>query len=121
MPIAAAALIDIIVTVVFAAIGRRNHGESSAVVGIAQTAWPFVLGALVGWVILVLTKRAHAGTTLSSGVIVWLATVIVGMLVRQASGQGTALPFIIVALIFNAVCMLGWRGVDALVTKRRAV
>jgi len=40
---------------------------------------------------------------------VWLATVIVGMLLRKASSQGVAVSFVIVATVVTAVLLLGWR------------
>ena len=113
-----ALLLDLLFVVVFAAIGRRNHGESSALEGIATTAWPFVVGTLVGWLILLAAKRLAKASYVSSGAIVWLSTVVVGMLLRQTTGRGTALAFIIVALTFNAVCLLGWRAIAAVRARR---
>ena len=118
MPVAVAIVLDLFLTVVFAAIGRRNHGESSALVGVAHTAWPFLVGVLVGWALLAVARRTHAGASLSSGCVVWLSTVIVGMILRQLTGSGTALPFIIVATLFTGAVMLGWRAI-ALVARRK--
>lgn len=118
MSVAIALVLDLLCVVVFAAIGRRNHGESSALVGVAETAWPFVVGALAGWALLALMRRTERGASLASGVIVWIATIVVGMLIRHFTGRGTAFSFICVATIFNGVVMLGWRGVTSLVGKR---
>ena len=118
MPVAVAFLIDLVITVVFAAIGRRNHGETSALVGVFQTAWPFLVGAVVGWLILTLTKRVNRGAAVTSGVIVWISTVVVGMLLRQLTGHGTATAFIIVATLFTGALMLGWRAIAAFATRR---
>jgi hypothetical protein len=41
--------------------------------------------------------------------VAWLATVAVGMALRVAFGQGTAVAFIIVALGFLGLFLLGWR------------
>ena len=38
---------DLVLVVVFAGIGRSSHGESLS--GIFVTAWPFLVGALLGW------------------------------------------------------------------------
>lgn len=117
--LALAPLLDLLVVLVFAAVGRRNHGEADALTGIVTTAWPFVVGAIVGWIVLVVMKRLP-GRSLTSGVIVWLTTVIVGMILRQVSGHGTAVAFVIVALAFNGACMLGWRLVARVLERRRA-
>lgn len=117
--LALAPLLDLLVVLVFAAVGRRNHGEADALAGIVTTAWPFVVGAIVGWIVLVVMKRLP-GRSLTSGVIVWLTTVIVGMILRQVSGHGTAVAFVIVALAFNGACMLGWRLIVRVLERRRA-
>jgi hypothetical protein len=48
---------------------------------------------------------------------VWLATVVVGMLLRKLTSAGTATSFIVVASISTAVLLLGWRGVLRLMTR----
>lgn len=108
---------DIVCVVVFCAIGRRSHAEGLTLAGIAETAWPFLSGTLLGWVI---SRGWRAPTAIApTGVIVWLATVIVGMLLRKASSQGVAMSFIIVASVVTALLLLGWRGVAAVLRRRR--
>jgi hypothetical protein len=55
---------------------------------------------------------------------VWLACVVLGMVLRVVSGQGTAVPFVGVALAFLGAAMLGWRvlarGASALNGRRAA-
>ena len=41
--------------------------------------------------------------------IIWLLTVALGMVLRVVSGQGTAAAFIVVALAFLGLFLLGWR------------
>lgn len=117
--LALAPLLDLLVVLVFAAVGRRNHGEASALTGVATTAWPFLVGALVGWAILVASKRLP-GRSLTSGAIVWVTTVVVGMILRHLSDRGVAVSFIIVTLAFNGACMLGWRLIARVLERRRA-
>ena len=55
--------IDVILVLVFAAVGRGSHGED-VIGGLADTAWPFLLGLLVGWLAGVCALRngfSHAG------------------------------------------------------------
>lgn len=115
-PVALALAGDIVCVVVFCAIGRRSHAEGLTLPGIAETAWPFLSGTLAGWLI---SRGWRAPTAIApTGVIVWLATVIVGMLLRKASSQGVATSFIIVASIVTALLLLGWRAVAAVVRRR---
>jgi peptidoglycan/LPS O-acetylase OafA/YrhL len=107
---------DIVCVLVFCALGRRSHAEGLTLAGIADTAWPFLSGTALGWLI---SRGWRAPTAVvPTGVIVWLATVVVGMLLRKASSQGVATSFIIVASVVTALLLLGWRGIAALVRKR---
>lgn len=119
MPAALAPLLDVAVVIVFAAIGRRNHGESGALEGIAMTAWPFLAGALVGWALVLLRgRRLLAGVSLPSGAVVWLSVIGMGMLGRHLDGRGTAPAFVVVALVFNGVFLLGWRAARLVAARR---
>ncbi|KXW60091.1 membrane protein [Mycolicibacterium phlei DSM 43072] len=102
--------------VVFATIGRRSHAEGLTVAGIAGTAWPFLVGALVGWLLSLGWRRPYA--LLPTGVTVWVATIVVGMLLRRLTSAGTAPSFIVVASIATAVLLLGWRAAIRLLAAR---
>ena len=67
-------------------------------------AWPFLAGTLVGWVALALLRRPPAA--IGSGVVVWLGALVVGMVLRQASGQGTATAFVVVATVVLGVLLV---------------
>lgn len=103
----AAVFADLVVVVVFVAIGRSNHHHGEAVAGLVSTSWPFAAGLAVGWGTVLFTGRN--GRSLRGGAIPWLATVAIGMVLRVVSGQGTAFAFVLVALGFLGVAMLGWR------------
>ncbi len=107
------ALLDAVLVVVFAAIGRRSHTEGLTVGGIASTAWPFLAGAVAGWALGLLVVD-DGPRSLAFGAIVLAAAVVVGMLLRQATGQGTAPSFVVVATVSLAVLLLGWRLVARL-------
>ena len=112
-----AAVADVVCVLVFVAIGRASHQEGGALLGLATTAWPFLGGLAVGW-LLARAWRAPYGLA-PAGVTVWLATLIGGMLLRVVSGQGAAAAFIVVAAVFLAVFVVGWRAVVALVRRVR--
>ena len=106
---AAAVVADIACVAAFVAVGRRNHEEGLTLAGIAGTAWPFLAGASVGWLLSRGWRRPLA--LIPTGVTVWLCTVVIGMLVRKATAAGTAASFVVVAALVTALLMLGWRAV----------
>jgi hypothetical protein len=110
--VAVAAVLDIVCVLVFATVGRRSHDEGLTLAGIAETAWPFLTGTVLGWLLIRGWRRPAA--LAPTGLVVWVATVVVGMALRKLTGQGTALSFVVVASIATAIVLLGWRGVAAL-------
>ncbi len=110
--------VDVVCVLVFCAVGRRSHDEGLSFAGVAATAWPFLTGTAVGW----LASRAWQRPTdlLPTGVVVWLCTVVVGMLLRKASSAGVAASFVVVAASVTAVLLLGWRAATALTLRRRS-
>ncbi|MGB3370687.1 MAG: DUF3054 domain-containing protein [Rhodococcus sp. (in: high G+C Gram-positive bacteria)] len=111
-----AAVIDLLLVVIFCAIGRRSHDEANVVAGLATTAWPFVTGAVIGWAATwaLYRDKFDAYLIFPTGVLVWVCTVVAGMVLRMISGQGTAVSFILVASTVLAVFLLGWRGLAKL-------
>jgi O-antigen/teichoic acid export membrane protein len=102
-----AVVADAVAILLFAAIGRANHDESTSARGIWLTAWPFLLGAALG---LAATAYARVSpTSVRAGVRVWIWTLVIGMVVRAATGAGTAVAFVVVAALVLAVLLIGWR------------
>ena len=106
--------VDTALICLFAAIGRRNHGETSALLGIVTTAWPFLAGMAVGWLVSRLAFHLDP-LRLRGGIPVWLSTVAIGMLLRSLTHAGTAPSFIVVASLFLGAALLGWRALAGLV------
>ena len=104
-----AVVLDVRCVLVFVIIGRASHGEGLA--GLASTAWPFLAGLAGGWLVAAgLARRAWRPFRLwPAGVGAWLGAVVLGMPLRVVSGQGTAPAFIVVALAFLGLFLLGWR------------
>jgi hypothetical protein len=99
---------DAVAVLLFVVIGRANHHESDSAHGIWHTAWPFLLGAALG---LALTAYARlAPTAIRAGVRVWVWTVVIGLVVRDATGGGVPVAFVIVAIIVLGVFLVGWRA-----------
>ncbi|WP_159501918.1 DUF3054 domain-containing protein [Microbacterium sp. 18062] len=115
-----ALVVDAVLVVVFAAFGRAAHAEGVLGpwgAGLAQTAWPFLAALALGWLVTMAWRRPTA--PLATGVGVWAVTVAGGMLLRTATGQGTAVAFVVVAAVTLLVLLVGWRTIDATVRRRR--
>jgi hypothetical protein len=110
-----ALLADIICVIAFCTIGRRSHAEGLTVTGIAQTAWPFLAGTLVGWLLTGAWRKPYA--VVPTGLAVWISTVVVGMLLRKATSAGVQTSFVVVASVATAVLLLGWRTVATLLRR----
>ncbi|MGC2653813.1 MAG: DUF3054 domain-containing protein [Mycobacterium sp.] len=109
--------LDVVSVLMFCAVGRRSHEEGVDVTGVAATAWPFLAGTALGWLLSKAWRRPTAPAP--TGVTVWLSTVVAGMLLRKASAAGVAASFVVVAASVTAVLLLGWRAVVELTARRR--
>jgi Protein of unknown function (DUF3054) len=112
-----AGLFDVVAVVIFVAIGRTSHDHGVTLSGVASTAWPFLVGLAVGWGVARAWRRPFE--IAPTAVIVWITCVAVGMTLRVVSGQGTAVAFIVVALTFLALELLGWRALARVGIRRR--
>ena len=102
-----AVVLDVCCVLIFVIIGRASHTKGESLAGIASTAWPFLAGLGIGWLAARGWRRPLA--IRPEGLVIWLCTVALGMIFRVVSGQGTAVAFIVVALVFLALFLLGWR------------
>ncbi len=105
----AAFVVDVVLVVVFAAIGRASHSEQQPVVGALLTAWPFLVGTGIAWAVVRL-RRKRWPLEVGPGITVWFSTLVFGMLLRLATGQGTALAFVGVAALTLGAFIVGWRA-----------
>ncbi|BBZ10890.1 DUF3054 domain-containing protein [Mycobacterium branderi] len=109
--------VDVVCVLVFCGVGRRSHDEGLNLTGVATTAWPFLIGTILGWALSRGWRRPTA--VVPTGVVVWISTVVVGMLLRKASSAGVAASFVVVASTVTALLLLGWRAA-VLAGSRRA-
>ena len=107
MQILPAIAADVICILVFAIVGRSSHQETTELLGVVHTAWPFLAGCLLGTLVGRTWRRPYA---LTSGVAVWLGTVVGGMTLRLLTGAGVQLSFVIVASCVLALLFIGWRA-----------
>jgi peptidoglycan/LPS O-acetylase OafA/YrhL len=117
MQILPAIAVDVICILIFAILGRSSHQETTDLLGVAHTAWPFLAGCLAGTLI---GRTWRHPVSLKSGVAVWLGTVIVGMVLRVLSGAGVQVSFILVASCVLALFLIGWRAGLRLIQHARA-
>lgn len=106
MRFAQAVAIDVVAVLLFAVVGRSAHAESNDLLGVAETAWPFLAGLALGTV---LSRAWRRPTATSTAVIIWLSTVVAGLALRVLAGSTAAWPFVIVATVTLGLLLVGWR------------
>lgn len=112
-------LLDAVSVVVFATFGRGAHSEGLGFGQVWGTAWPFLVGLVVGWIVVLAARRDPA--TVRSGVLVWVTTLVGGMVIRGiGDGRVPHWSFMVVAALATGVFLLGWRALRAAVSRRRA-
>lgn len=114
--VAIAALLDAVSILLFAFIGVRAHATDPSVRHLFEVAMPFLLAAVVGWGVVRAWRRPLAVS--GSGVIVWLVTIVGGVLLRAVTLHGFAFGFLVVTSITLALFMLGWRGIVGAIARR---
>jgi predicted lipid-binding transport protein (Tim44 family) len=117
MQILPAIAVDVICILVFAILGRSSHQETTDLLGVAHTAWPFLAGCLLGTL---LGRTWRHPFSIKSGVAVWLGTVAGGMVLRLLTGAGVQLTFVIIASCVLALLLIGWRAIFRLIQRVRA-
>lgn len=114
-----AVIVDAVLVLIFAVIGRASHDEGPA--GFLLTAWPFLAALVVGHALAALLPgRPRRPWSVMWGVVVWVVTVAGGMVLRLATGDTAQVPFIVVAALTLGVLLVGWRAVAALLRHRRS-
>ena len=113
-----AVILDCCCVLVFVIIGRASHTKGESLAGVASTAWPFLAGLAGGWLAARAWRRPLGLWPAGAGA--WLGAVALGMVLRVVSGQGTAFAFILVALAFLGLFLLGWRLLARLGASRLA-
>ncbi|KAA0959874.1 DUF3054 domain-containing protein [Microbacterium sp. ANT_H45B] len=112
-----ALILDAVLVLVFAVIGRASHEEDPG--GFLLTAWPFLVALLLGHLVAaLLPARPRRPWSLAWGAVAWAVTVVGGLLLRVVSGDTAQIAFIIVATLVLAVFLLGWRVLAAFLRRR---
>ena len=110
--------LDTFAVVLFVALGRREHERGSSISGLIETAAPFLIALVAG-----VARPPHLEPTDRLAIghrRVGRSTLGVGMAVRAiVFGDGTAMSFVIVAALFLALTLIGWRLVFGAIERRR--
>ncbi|QXQ11930.1 DUF3054 domain-containing protein [Paeniglutamicibacter sp. Y32M11] len=110
--------IDLVLVVLFALSGRRSHEESLTLLGVLQTAAPFLI-ALAAMTLISRPWENHSRIW-PTGVLVWIGTVALGLALRVLFGATAAVPFIIVAAIVLGIFLIGRRLITTFIVRRQA-
>lgn len=116
--LARAMVVDLLLVVVFAAIGRRNHDEGGGLIETLTVAAPF----LIGYVLAAAAFRLdRAPTDVRRALKVAVAGVGIGLVLRGVVfGRGLAPAFVVVAVITITALIVGWRIVATGIARSRA-
>ncbi len=104
--------LDLAAVLSFTAVGRATHGENA--LGLLETAWPFLIGLVAGWLIARAWRQPRIIRFTS--ITVWLSTVVIGMGLRAITGQSVESSFVFVSMVALGAFMLGWRGLVWIIT-----
>jgi hypothetical protein len=109
-------LVDVAAIVLFAAIGRRNHGEGTAAVGVLVVAAPFLAGWMVAWFA---TRLSRAPASAGRALVALAVALPIALLLRALTGRGDAPAFVVVATIFLGLTLVGRRWLVGALRGRR--
>ena len=109
-----APLIDVLALALFAVLARLAHGGLSFSSWV-DAFWPWTVGALVGWVIIMAAKL---GGLWKQGAVVWVSAIVGGMaLWMLVNGRLPHWSFLIVATVMSALLLFGWRAIAAFTSR----
>jgi hypothetical protein len=105
-------VLDLVCVLVFAFGGKSSHEASDANTVVLKIVWPFAVAVIIGWAGAI-WNGMRGLRVWPGGVTILAVTYVLGMALRLVSGRGIAVGFLIVALLFLALTMLGWRLIYA--------
>lgn len=108
-------VLDLVLVCVFALVGMASHG--SPLSGFLTTVWPFAVGLVLAWS--VPAVRSLPLLVWPTGVVVWVGTAAVGLVLRGISGGGVSGAFPLVTVGVLALLLVGWRAVVAVAGRAR--
>lgn len=111
-------LLDAALIVIFAMIGISSHDGALDAASVARVAIPFLVPYFV--LSLALKPRRFIHNIFPIGIVLWIATVILGPVLRAALFQDTsALAFVLVTAGVLALFLIGRRIISTLITRKQ--
>ena len=108
LPIAVAAVLDLLSVAAFVTIGRQSHEEAASLAGTLGTAWPFLVALAAGWVAFRAWRSPFSVVWTGTGI--WAVTAAGGLALRALfTPDGAPLSFALVTAVFLGGAMIGWR------------
>ena len=102
---------DALCVLLMVVIGTRNHKTDTGITGILFVAAPFWIAMSLTHLAPLLQRKNRKDPNVY---MVWGYTVVMGMVLRNmVFSRGTAVAFIIVAMVFLGITMFGWRSLLA--------
>ena len=102
---------DALCVLLMVVIGTRNHDTDTGINGILFVAAPFWIATSIAHLAPLLQRNNRKDP---NPYVVWGYTVVMGMVLRNmVFNRGTAVAFIIVAMVFLGITMFGWRALMA--------
>lgn len=118
---------DVAALLIFAALGRRSHGQAAgldAILEVARTAAPFLLGWLVAATLAGAYSQGRTrgvGPMVLTTLIGWVGGLALGAVFRALMiGRFSPPSFYVVTFLVALLLLGGWRAAFALVERRRA-
>ena len=108
--------VDVVAIVLFAVLGRRNHDEGSTVAGVLVVAGPFLAGWTIAWFATRLDRQPRSAVGALRALVV---AVPVALVLRVATDRGIAPAFVVVAVVFLGVVLVGRRALLSLIGAQR--
>ena len=100
-------VLDVVISISFAVIGRDSHGFGSDATETIRIATPF----LMAYAVTVLASKAwHKPLRFSTGLVLAASTIVIGMVLRRfVFDDGTAVAFVLVTGAWLTGLMFAWR------------
>lgn len=114
--VAAGLGMDVALVLIFVTMSRLSHDQSLAPDGVFGTAWPFLVGVVIGWLC---TFSWRTTLSLYAALGVFGCTLLLGIGFRGLTYTGSQPSFVAMATSVLAVLLMGWRLMVYLELRRR--
>ncbi|WP_432557726.1 DUF3054 domain-containing protein [Granulicoccus sp. GXG6511] len=111
-------LVDVWLVLTFVTLSRLSHNQVIDAAGVLGTAWPFLVGLVLGWLI---TRSWRTTLTFPAALGVFVCTLALGIAFRHITFTGAQPSFVAMAFSVLSVLVMGWRLIAYLEIRRRTI